>query len=280
MAKEEAKEKAAAEAEEEIEEKAVEEPQQEAEESKEEEQAEEEAGEEPDQSGDEASDEPGEESVDKAAEEGQPEEEAGEAPDEEEPGKEPDEEVAGEETSGEPDEEKKEAEAKPKPEKKPSKGGGRKIVRVGGKDLDGDMTVRRALPNIPGVGAMFANAISEVCGFADKTVGELNEDQLKKLKEILEDPSKYDIPSWLYNRRFDPEDGKDVHLISAQLDLRRKMDINELKKRKCYRGVRHIIGLPVRGQRTRSSFRRAATVGVSRVKAKPAAKSGGKSGGK
>ena len=160
-------------------------------------------------------------------------------------------------------------------ENKPAKSAMRKIIRVCGKDLDGALTVKRALPGVPGVGFMLANAASKVCGFADKELGELSEDELKKLKDILENPAKYEIPTWLYNRRFDPEDGLDGHLISAQLELRRKMDINELKKRKCYRGVRHIIGLPVRGQRTRSSFRGSATVGVSRVKAKPKAKAAG-----
>ncbi|MBN2330464.1 MAG: 30S ribosomal protein S13, partial [Candidatus Aenigmarchaeota archaeon] len=105
----------------------------------------------------------------------------------------------------------------------------------------------------------------------DKRVGDLSEGELKRIEDIIANPGKHGISPWLCNRRSDPEDGADKHLISAQLELRRKMDINELKKRKCYRGVRHIIGLPVRGQRTRSSFRKAATVGVSRVKAKPAA---------
>ena len=46
------------------------------------------------------------------------------------------------------------------------------------------------------------------------------------------------------------------------------MDIDKLKKIRCYRGVRHMQGLPVRGQRTRSSFRKSGkTVGVSREKA-------------
>ena len=218
-----------------------------------------------------------EEAVEEMAEEEPaqgPEEEAEKEPEEapeEEAGEEDDEDDKGTEKKPDVENDKDKAE----PEKKPSKGSMRKIIRVGGKDLDGALTVRRALPGVPGVGFMFGNAASKVCGFAGKTLGELSEDELKKLKDIIENPSKYEIPSWLYNRRFDPEEGKDGHLISAQLELRRKMDINELKKRKCYRGIRHIIGLPVRGQRTRSSFRRSATVGVSRVKAKPAAKAGG-----
>ena len=161
-------------------------------------------------------------------------------------------------------------------EQKQAKGRARTIVRIGSKDLDGNITVSNGLKYVPGVSFMYANAVSTVSGLGDKKVGDLSEEELKKIEDIIANPDKYGIKPWLYNRRFDPEDGADKHLISAQLELKKKMDINELKKRKCYRGVRHIIGLPVRGQRTRSSFRRAATVGVSRVKAKPAGKAGKK----
>jgi len=144
-----------------------------------------------------------------------------------------------------------------------------KIVRVGAKDLDGALTVKKALPGVTGVGFMFGNATANVCGFGDKKLADLSEDEMKRLEDILQNPEKYGIPRWLYNRRFDPEDGNDKHVISGRLELRHRMDINELKKIKCYRGVRHTLGLPVRGQRTRSSFRKSATVGVTRTKAKP-----------
>jgi small subunit ribosomal protein S13 len=186
------------------------------------------------------------------------EEAAGDDQDEEEP--------TEEGAAGEP------KEKEPEKEKRQAKGGARKIVRIGSKDLDGGITLRHGLKYVPGMSFMFANAVSTVCGFADKKIGDLSEDELKKVEDIIANPGKHGISPWLFNRRFDPEDGSDKHLISAQLELKRKMDINELKKRKCYRGVRHIIGLPVRGQRTRSSFRKSATVGVSRVKAKQGAR--------
>jgi small subunit ribosomal protein S13 len=160
------------------------------------------------------------------------------------------------------EEEKKERKA----EKKDTR---RNIVRVGGKDLDGDVKLQRGIRDIRGVGFTLASAAAKVSGLADRKIGELKEDEIKKVEDIVENPAKYGIPSWMYNRRLDPESGGDGHNISAKLELRQKMDINELKKRKCYRGIRHIQGLPVRGQRTRSSFRKSATVGVSRAKAKP-----------
>ncbi len=155
-------------------------------------------------------------------------------------------------------------------EKKPEKKDTRKhIVRVGGKDLDGEFKLQRGIRDIRGVSFTLANAAAKVSGLAGKKIGELSEAEIKKIEDILENPGNYGIPSWIYNRRSDPESGSDGHLISAKLELRHKMDINELKKRKCYRGIRHIQGLPVRGQRTRSSFRTSATVGVSRAKNKP-----------
>jgi small subunit ribosomal protein S13 len=112
-----------------------------------------------------------------------------------------------------------------------------------------------------------ANAVSEASGLGKKRVEELTEHEMKKVEDMLANPGNYGIPAWIFNRRSDPAAGTDRHIVSADLELTHKMDINELKKRKCYRGIRHIQGLPVRGQRTRSSFRKAATVGVSRSKA-------------
>ncbi|MHC1580348.1 MAG: 30S ribosomal protein S13, partial [Methanopyraceae archaeon] len=48
----------------------------------------------------------------------------------------------------------------------------------------------------------------------------------------------------------------------AELEMTVKQDIDRLKKIRAYRGIRHELGLPVRGQRTKSSFRRGKTVGV------------------
>ncbi|MBN1897082.1 MAG: 30S ribosomal protein S13 [Candidatus Aenigmarchaeota archaeon] len=153
-----------------------------------------------------------------------------------------------------------------------------RIVRLGGKDLDGDMKVSRAMSEVRGVSYTLANAVSKVSGLGDKNVIDLTEAEIKKIEDIMSNPGNYGIPEWIFNRRSDPETGESRHNISAQLELRHKMDINELKKRKNYKGVRHIQKLPVRGQRTRSSFRKSGkAVGVSRTKNKaPAGKSSGK----
>jgi len=58
-----------------------------------------------------------------------------------------------------------------------------------------------------------------------------------------------------------------LHLIRADLDLRTKMDIKQMKEMKSWRGYRHAYGLKARGQRTRSTGRKGKAVGV-KVKVK------------
>ena len=57
------------------------------------------------------------------------------------------------------------------------------------------------------------------------------------------------------NRRKDIESGETKHLIGSELELQKEFDIKRLKKIRSYRGLRHALGQPVRGQRTRSHFR-------------------------
>ncbi|MFH1364574.1 MAG: 30S ribosomal protein S13 [Candidatus Aenigmatarchaeota archaeon] len=142
------------------------------------------------------------------------------------------------------------------------------IVRIMETNLDGNKPVKIAIRKIRGVSFMFGNAISFVYKNPDKIVGELSDDEIKELEDVIANPAKYNIPSWLYDRRFDPATGKNMHLSVSQLDFTKRMDINTMKKLKTYKGVRHSIGLPVRGQRTRSSFRKGSTVGVRKKKAK------------
>jgi small subunit ribosomal protein S13 len=118
---------------------------------------------------------------------------------------------------------------------------------------------------------MLSNAIAKKCGFRGKKLGQLSDAEMKRLEEAILNPQSVGIPSWMLNHRNEPATGKDRHITASQLDFTHKMDINELKKMKCYRGVRHIQGQPVRGQRTRSSFRKGKSVGVRRKKPEPAA---------
>lgn len=149
------------------------------------------------------------------------------------------------------------------------------IIRLGETNLDGTKSVKSAILGVKGVSFAFANAIAKVSGFRDKKVGDLSEDELKKLEGMINHPEKHQIPLWLCNRRKDPETGENKHLSVSQLELTQKMDIGREKKVKSYRGMRHIMDLPVRGQRTRGSFRKGKVVGVSKKeRAKESAKKG------
>ena len=145
------------------------------------------------------------------------------------------------------------------------------IIRLAETNLDGSKPVKDAIRRIDGISFMLSNAIVKQCGFMGKKLGQLSEAEMKSLEEAITNPQSLGIPVWMLNRRNEPLTGRTRHLIASQLDFTHKMDINELKKMKCYRGVRHIQGQPVRGQRTRSTFRKGKSVGVRRKKEAPAA---------
>ncbi|MCW1296434.1 MAG: 30S ribosomal protein S13 [Candidatus Parvarchaeota archaeon] len=147
----------------------------------------------------------------------------------------------------------------------------KKIIRIAGTDLDGNLKIERALWKIKGIGNMFARAIRTAGGWPpDKKLGELDDNEIEKLKEMIRDPAKFGIKPWLLNRRRDIETGKDMHLVSSELEFAQKSDIEFLKKIKARRGIRHMLGLKVRGQRTRNTGRKGPAVGVSRKKVQPA----------
>jgi small subunit ribosomal protein S13 len=60
----------------------------------------------------------------------------------------------------------------------------------------------------------------------------------------------------MLNRKKDPEDNLDRHLIGSSLTFTQDNDIKMLKKIKSYKGLRQSLGLPARGQRTKSNFRK------------------------
>ena len=144
------------------------------------------------------------------------------------------------------------------------------IVRFLETDLDGNLTLSKGMRQIKGISFMFANAISHNCPFAEKKIGDLSETEINELEDMITNPLKHNLPVWITNRRRDPETNQTSHLIVSQLELVTNSDINKMKKMKSYKGIRHSYGLPVRGQRTKSSGRkRGSTVGVSKKKETP-----------
>jgi len=70
----------------------------------------------------------------------------------------------------------------------------------------------------------------------------------------------------MLNRRGDIETGSDIHVMGMDLNMTLREDLDLMKKMRSYKGIRHERGLRVRGQRTRSTGRTGAIVGVSRKK--------------
>ncbi len=140
-------------------------------------------------------------------------------------------------------------------------------------DLDGNASLEMALKQIKGINFRLSRAVLSVSGIdSSKPLKEISEDQIKKIEAIIHDPISAGIPVWMLNRRKDMDTGKDVHLVSNDLDFTKKSDIDTMKKIRSWKGVRHIQGQPVRGQSTRSSFRVSGMViGVSRKAIKAAA---------
>ncbi|MBI4146606.1 30S ribosomal protein S13 [Candidatus Woesearchaeota archaeon] len=132
----------------------------------------------------------------------------------------------------------------------------RHLVRIANTDLKGQKAVVYALKDIRGVGVPLANAVCVVAKIDGMSkIGNLSEEQTKKLDEIVKAPAANGIPKWMFNRQKDIETGQDRHVITNDLIFAKENDIKMMKKIKCYKGVRHSLGQPVRGQRTRSNFR-------------------------
>jgi len=138
-------------------------------------------------------------------------------------------------------------------------------VRVAGVILDGSKNVERALTNIKGVGPRTSKVVNEMLDFKGRKLGELSEKGIEKIEAVLSNLDK-NLPPWMLNRRNDYASGENKHLTGPDLDMAKREDLTRLKKQKSYRGLRHQAGLPVRGQRTRSTFRKGSTVGVVRKK--------------
>jgi len=143
------------------------------------------------------------------------------------------------------------------------------IVRIMNTDLDGKKSIGQSIQKIKGIKFQFSNAVLKAAGIDNaKVTGELSDSEIQTLSEILKDPIKFNIPEWLLNRNKDYETGENKHLYSSDLDYAKMNDIKRLQKTKSFKGMRHQAKLPLRGQRTKSNFRKGKTLGVTKKKGK------------
>jgi small subunit ribosomal protein S13 len=108
------------------------------------------------------------------------------------------------------------------------------MARINGVDLPRHKRGEIALTYIYGVGQSTAQKVLDKAGIDRNTkVEEWNDEQINSIRQILSD--NYKLEGELRSE--------------TQLNIKRLMDIG------CYRGIRHRIGLPVRGQSTKNNAR-------------------------
>jgi len=109
-----------------------------------------------------------------------------------------------------------------------------RMARIAGVDLPNDKRVEIALTYIYGIGkTSSARILADSQINPDTRVKDLSEDEVAKIRDQIE--NNYNVEG----------------------DLRREVSLNikRLTEIGCYRGRRHRMGLPVRGQRTKTNAR-------------------------
>lgn len=141
----------------------------------------------------------------------------------------------------------------------------RDLIRLCDADLFTDEKLYYALRKIRGVSFSYANAVCKVLNLdRNSLTGSLDATKINEIESVIRNPAKYGIKAWLLNRRKDYETGEDRHIVSSDIKLTLENDIKRLKTIKAYRGIRHALGQPSRGQKTRSHFRKGKAIGVKR----------------
>lgn len=108
------------------------------------------------------------------------------------------------------------------------------MPRIAGVDIPEDKKVPYSLAYIFGIGIKSGFKICEKAGVdPEKRVRELTQEEIAKIRQIVE--NEYKVEGELRKE--------------IAMNIRRLIDIG------CYRGIRHKLGLPVRGQRTRTNAR-------------------------
>jgi small subunit ribosomal protein S13 len=108
------------------------------------------------------------------------------------------------------------------------------MARIAGVDLPKNKRGEVGLTYIFGIGRSSARSILDACGIDYSVkVNDWNDDQIAAIRSTISD--HYKIEGELRS--------------SVQLNIKRLMDVG------CYRGIRHRIGLPVRGQSTKNNAR-------------------------
>lgn len=140
------------------------------------------------------------------------------------------------------------------------------IVRIAGKDIAGSKKLITALSEIRGVGYNYSQVLLQSLNInPNLRVGFITDRELTEVEAAIRNPSKSGMPEWYVNRRKDIDTGSNQHLITSDLDFAISNDIDREKNVMSWRGYRHMFGLRVRGQCTRTTGRRGGAVGVKKT---------------
>ena len=141
----------------------------------------------------------------------------------------------------------------------------RHIVRIVGNDIPGERKILVGLTQIKGIGYNFATAILDSLKIDTNTnIGNLSDNEVQAIEKLISDPIGGNFPNWFLNRRKDIETGADLHLLTSDIPFTLRNDIERERITASWRGYRHLSGLKVRGQRTRTSGRKSGAVGVAK----------------
>jgi len=122
------------------------------------------------------------------------------------------------------------------------------------------------LTQIKGIGYNFATAILDILKInTNSNIGNLTDANVQAIEKLITDPIDGNVPIWFLNRRKDIETGSDLHLLTSDIPFTLRNDIERERITASWRGYRHLSGLKVRGQRTRTSGRKGGAVGVAKA---------------
>ena len=140
------------------------------------------------------------------------------------------------------------------------------LVRVLGRDIRGDIKIKSALTKINGISWAISNAVCKILELdREKKIQDFSKEELGEIENFMKSP---ELPGFLKNRQNDLDSGEDLHISGVDLKLRKEFDLKRMRKIKSYKGIRHTVGLPVRGQRTKANFRRNRKPSVAAAKKK------------
>jgi len=133
----------------------------------------------------------------------------------------------------------------------------RHIVRIVGNDIPGERKLLVGLTQIKGIGYNFATAISATLKInTNSNIGHLTETNVQAIEKLILNPIEAKFPLWFLNRQRD--------IVTSDIPFTLRNDIERERITASWRGYRHLSGLKVRGQRTRTSGRKGGAVGVAK----------------